>query len=278
MIIANHELNASVFDGVYPYSGITNAIARRKNILKVWVKRGMLKEYVGERVRAGEKYFNLVIIPGELGHSNVFQDSEKCITVPSIVFLERSELLPRDEVVSALGLDSRKKTALIQLGAGNINDIETQAEIVIDTVSRFDNIQVVLASSVIAQRSLKGVRSVKIITDYPLSRYYLGFDFAITAAGYNTVAELTYFGVPSIFIPNLQTGADDQVRRATLAAASGTSLVVHPFSVTRLEECLAVMLDDKKNAEYRKCCLSCLTVNGAESVVAILTQALFGPK
>ena len=45
-------------------------------------------------------------------------------------------------------------------------------------------------------------RRIKRLTDYPNSRFFMGIDGALTATGYNTVHELSYFNVPSIYVPD----------------------------------------------------------------------------
>jgi 2-polyprenyl-3-methyl-5-hydroxy-6-metoxy-1,4-benzoquinol methylase/UDP:flavonoid glycosyltransferase YjiC (YdhE family) len=276
MTLINHDINVFVFDGVIPYSAITKTIQPMKNVRKIWVRRGMLKEGLEERLCDAEKFFDLQIIPGELGQKNAPKDSVRSITVPPIVFLERRELLPREEVIKTLGLDPRKKTVFIQLGAGNINEIEAQIEIIVDTIFQFDGVQVVLANSVIAQTRFSGFENIKIIRDYPLSRYYLGFDIAVSAAGYNTFSELIYFGVPSIFVPNLETVSDDQLARAMISENTGTGLVLHPFSISRMKDYLEILLDDARNGEFRRRCLEECSQNGSEAAARIITEFLFG--
>jgi predicted glycosyltransferase len=274
-IIKNHRINVFVFDGVSPAAGVRKVLQEDKRLRKVWVKRGMLKEGVEKRVESMEQLFHLQIIPGELGQKSVTQDSIRRIIVPPIVFLDRNELLPRKEVINKLELDPAKKTVFIQLGAGNINDTLTPAEIIIDTLQQFNNIQIVYAESIITNNILKLPIKARIIRDYPLSQYYNGFDLAISAAGYNTVAELTYFCIPSIFVPNLDAVSDDQNARATLAETLGTGLLASPLSVAGLKENLLILLDDNKNMEFRERSFAQFNLNGANIAVKMLIDFLF---
>jgi len=275
MTLKNHGINVFVFDGVNPDLGITNAIVRRKNLLKIWVKRGMLKEGLEDRFNVSEKYFDLRLVPGELSQKSITQDSPGRIIVPPMVFLDRNELLPRQDVVEQLGLNPAKKTVFVQLGAGNINDINTQSEIIIETARQFVDVQIVLAESLVSHGKLRYFQDVTTIKDYPLSRYYQGFDIAISAAGYNTVTELAYFGIPSIFIPNLETGSDNQLGRAMIAQQTGTGLLMSPLTASGLKECLEKLLDDTNNAEFRRGCLSLCLVNGSDVAAQVLADFLF---
>jgi hypothetical protein len=275
MILRNHGVNVFVFDGVNIDLGIANAIVRRKNLVKIWVKRGMLKEGLEDRFSESERYFDLRLVPGELGQKSIAQDSAGRIVVPPMVFLDRDELLPRQDVIEQLGLDPSKKTIFVQLGAGNINDINMQSEIIIETARQFSDIQLVLAESLVSHSRLTYFTDVVTIRDYPLSRYYQGFDIAISAAGYNTVIELGYFGVPSIFIPNLETGADDQLGRAMIAQQTGMGTVLNPLKAHGLKQCLEELLDDTHNSEFRKRYLDICPVNGSDVATQVFTDFVF---
>ena len=243
LIMKNHEIDVFIFDGVYPYSGIISATSGNKKLFKVWVKRGMMKEGLEEKTRDLERFFDLRIVPGELGQRDVSRDSAGQIIVPPIIFLKKDELLSRQEVISMLRLDPQKKTVFVQVGAGNVGDMHDQVEVIVDTLRQFESVQVVLADSLIARNAYRGCEGIRIVRDYPLSRYYNGFDVAISAAGYNTFVELIYFGLPSIFIPNLETKSDDQLARASLCEETGTGLVLHSFSSSQLKEYLTILLD-----------------------------------
>ncbi|MFC1964499.1 methyltransferase domain-containing protein [Chloroflexota bacterium] len=275
MVMDNHEINTFIFDGVNPYSGIIDAIVGRKNLLKVWVKRGMMKEGIEERFRIGEKYFDLQLVPGELGQKGIIHDSTERIVVPPIVFLDRKELLPREDVIAKLGLNPTKKTVFVQLGSGNKGDHTTEIEMIIDTLRQFDSVQVVLSQSLISKNDMYTYEDIKILKDYPNSRYYMAFDLAISASGYNTFNELMYFGIPSIFVPSLAAGADDQAGRAMIAQQAGTGLFLSPLTASGLKECLEKLLDDTDNAIIRKRCLNLCSINGSDIAAQVLTNYMF---
>lgn len=273
-IVNNHEINVFVFDGVSAAS-VAPAIARHKSICKVWIRRMLLKEGKEEIYNRKAGLFDLQLVPGELGQESITQDSAGRIIVPPMVFLDRDELLPRQDVIEQLGLNPAKKTIFVQLGAGNINDINTQSEMIIETARQFADFQVVLAESPISHGRFKCFQGVRTVRDYPLSRYYQGFDIVISAAGYNTITELAYFGIPSIFIPNLETGSDNQLGRATIAQQTGTGLLLSPLTASGLKECLEKLLDDTNNAEFRKRHLSLCPINGSDVAAQVLADFLF---
>ncbi len=273
-IVNNHEINVFVFDGVSAAS-VATAIARHESISKVWIRRMLLKEGKEEMFDRHAELFDLQVVPGELSQKSITQDSTGRIIVPPMVFLDRNELLSRKDVIEQLGLNLSKKTIFVQLGAGNINDINTQSEIIIETARQFADVQIVLAESPISHDRLKCFQGIRTIRDYPLSRYYQGFDIAISAAGYNTVTELAYFGIPSIFIPNMETGSDNQLGRAMIAQQTGMGMLLNPLTAFGLKECLEKLLDDTNNAEFRKKYISLCPVNGSDVVAQVLADFLF---
>jgi len=69
---------------------------------------------------------------------------------------------------------------------------------------------------------------LRVIRDYPNSLYIKGFDAAVQAGGYNSYQEMRTFGVPTLFIPNTQTGMDDQVLRCKGAETEGWGVIYDP--------------------------------------------------
>jgi len=274
MIMHDHEINAFIFDGVFPYAGMLDTITRNEDLFAIWVKRGMLKPGVDDRVNKAKKSFDVLIVPGEVGQKNLSRDSSGMIIVPPIVYLDKQELLPREIALDNLGLDPKKKTVFIQPAAGNVKSVITEVETIIDTLKKYDGLQIVLTESIISKTGFSNFKDVRIIRGYPLSIYYLAFDFAICAAGYNTFAEMLYFGIPSIFVPRTEAQSDDQLSRAMICEVTGTGLVLHPFSQQRAEKHIETMLDEEKNAEYRKRCSNQSCINGADVAVSVIKDLI----
>jgi predicted glycosyltransferase len=105
--------------------------------------------------------------------------------------------------------------------------------------------------------------NVRQISYYPLAECWSAFDAAISAAGYNTVAELLHNGIPTIWTP-LSRQVDDQERRAQRVVQSQAGWLVHPYDTETLRSTL-LQLD---NAAARSHCTArakqLVTHNGAE--------------
>lgn len=222
--------NTFVFDGTMPYGGIRRVFSAYPKMKKIWIKRGLyrgneidakLAKFVGD--------FDRIIVPGELASDFQKGALENKFDVDPIVLGERVHLLVRDEACNTLGLDPARRTAYIQLGAGNINDIHGMTVQVIAALGKLAGVQIVLGESPIAKRTISVADECKVISEFPNYRYFNAFDLAVLAAGYNSVYEAMYFGLPAIFFPNLATASDDQMARARIAEREAGAFVFDRF-------------------------------------------------
>ncbi|NUR95557.1 MAG: glycosyltransferase family 4 protein, partial [Kribbellaceae bacterium] len=151
-LIATHRPALVAVDGTVPYNGLLSTSAVHPEITWVWVRRAMWKKGAGQRWIERSTAFDFVLEPGEFGaeadEGPTVAERERVVRVDPIVYLDDDELLTADQARQALGLDKRP-AALLQLGAGNINDISSPiARISRSLADR--GYQVVLAQSPIA--------------------------------------------------------------------------------------------------------------------------------
>ena len=136
--------------------------------------------------------------------------------------MQTTDLDTRDVARTRLGITEDNLSVYVQLGAGKINDIESLLQKVVDVLNKHENVEIVIGESIIGKRiDVTGDR-IRVVQNYPNSKSFNGFDFAIMAGGYNSYHEVISFALPTIFIPNTSTGMDDQVARVK----SGEKLVV----------------------------------------------------
>ncbi|HEX6339274.1 MAG TPA: glycosyltransferase, partial [Jiangellaceae bacterium] len=134
--------------------------------------------------------------------------------------------------------DHAAPTALVTLGAGNINDASSAIRIAVDALQAL-GLKICVTKPEIAERFGVHDEHVHVVSTYPLSRHYNAFDVAVSAAGYNSFHELLRFGVPTLFLPNLDTALDDQRTRARYAADRGWAHCLdkpEPHTVRKLLE------------------------------------------
>lgn len=238
-----HKPATLVFDGTIPYLGLLRVMHSYRRINYVWIKRGLYKNQVDEnRLRHLARGFKTIISPGELAsEKDLAMNDARFHSVGPISLLDKSDLLPSATARQQLRLDPVKPCAYVQLGAGNINGISDVQDRIIALLKR-KGIQVVLGQSPIALDPKPDLRGDSVIVDYPNSKFFAGFDFAVLAGGYNSVCEAVMLGLPAIFLPNTETGADDQVKRVQQARAFGPYEVVTDYKDEEFEKIVDKLL------------------------------------
>ncbi|MBG0562056.1 glycosyltransferase [Actinoplanes aureus] len=249
-----------------PHDGIVAAVAARRDVTWVWVRRPMWRRGTGVEWIEKGGVFDGILEPGEFAaaadEGPTVADRARVHPVEPITYLDRHELVDRRTARAALGLESKRPAALLQLGAGNINDISSPAA----RVTRFlreAGFQVVFAESAIATEPAPEVPGTRLVKLYPISRYLRGLDLVVSASGYNSFHELLAFGVPTVFVPNRETALDDQVSRARFAAAAGAALMVEDPAGADLERVLAQAVRAEVRAELSRRCTEVRFGNGA---------------
>ena len=275
-LIKQHSPQVTVFDGTVPYMGLIEVIKQKPGCKFIWNRRAMWKKTASEKPILREKYFNAVLEPGEFATEFDQGPTQKhkkvAVQVDPIIFLDRDELLSASEAIKHLNLDPQKQHVLIQLGAGNINDISSPLRIALDVLSKNKNIQIAVSESVISESAMTLQDNIIGIKAYPLSKYYRAFDFVISAAGYNSFHELIYFGIPAIFIPNLETAVDDQGARARYADKSGTGLSLPSIDLNGMRNACDCMMDTGFRDKISQSCLDLFPANGAQAAADALKK------
>lgn len=251
-IVDIYSPQAIIFDGAHPYGGVLAGIRQNKETASIWIKREGYKPNVS-RLEQMEKYFDLVIVPMEIGEDYSLKKatSRKKYCNP-IVLLNEEEAHDRETVRKTLGVNEKEYLFYVQLGAGNINhDVYDVYKMVIQCILKKPNHKILLGESIIGKAiDIKDNRVIK-IRNYPNSQYFRGIDFAVSAVGYNTFHELVYFKVPSLFIPNKYTLKDDQVRRAKSMQEKGAGLCLEDINEEKINEAIGYMLQHKNHMKEK---------------------------
>jgi len=222
LVFDTHRPKWFMFDGAFPYRGMLNAIASQPTMEKWWMRRGSLKSNKSAPIDS-VSFFDDIIVPSE---GKAMESSGVEHIVPPIRVMDPEDVWDRNHARSRLALPDDAKAVYVQLGAGRINDIETVLNRVIKVLFSYDNVHIVLGESMLGERIDVKHERLRVIRDYPNSLYIRGFDAAVQAGGYNSYQEMRTFGVPTLFIPNTDTGMDDQVKRCLQAENEGWGLVV----------------------------------------------------
>ena len=251
MILDTHKPKLFMFDGSYPYRGMLNAIRRKPKMKNVWMRRGMFKK--GSKVPIDSiEFFDTIVHPGDAVSSQEEQldHSVEVKHVEPILLIQPKEMLSKDEARSRLGVPQSAQVWYVQLGAGQINDIESEIRVTIEALLEF-NLEcfIVVGESLLGKRVSFSNDRVRILRDYPNAIYFKGFDYSIQAGGYNSFHEMRTSQIPTIFYPNMSTGMDDQLARCKVAEKEGWGVVVEQRHRQFIDDGIAKIttlhLDDK---------------------------------
>lgn len=270
--VATYNPKVIVFDGTYLYSGVVDA-SKALGIPLVWIRRGMWKEDVERnsiQFHSLEKFCDFVIVPGEYANESRALDSSVVKHVAPVVVHQQEELLGRITAREHFNFLPEKKYVLVQLGAGNINDIDdwisTACEEILALGSEWT--PVLLSNPLSSDRQLPP--GAVVVQGFPISLYLKAFDFAVVAAGYNSVQESIASEVPIIAVPNLKTGTDDQHKRAVAIDKAGLGLAVNNLS--ELRESVKKMASPEFRDEIQAAQRSEALPFGAQQIAQILEE------
>ena len=227
LVLETHNPKFFMFDGAFPYRGMLNSIYGREEITRIWMRRGMFRKGSSIPVDSIE-YFDLIVHPGDA--VNVPQSdsihSVETLHIPPITLLSKDEMLSREKSRSRLNLPIDARVTYVQLGAGQINDIDSEIRLTIDALLHYPDMHIVLGESMLGERLDFDHERVHLLRDYPNSMYFNAFDFAVQAGGYNSFHEMRNMGIPTLFYPNMNTGMDDQLARCKIAKDENWGLVL----------------------------------------------------
>jgi len=233
--IATTNPKVIVFDGTFLYAPVVET-SKALGVPLVWIRRGRWKDNVRSRsiqFNSPEKFCDLVIVPGEYANTDSISTSSSVENVAPVVVHEQIELLTRQAALEGFALSSVKKYVLVQLGAGNINDIDDWVSAACDAILSLGEewVPVLLSNPLSSDRQLPS--KAVIIKAFPISLYLNAFEFVLIAAGYNSVQEAIAAEIPFITVPNLKTATDDQLRRALAIDEAGLGIAVSQLADLR---------------------------------------------
>lgn len=275
-VIERFRPRALVFDGVVPYNGFRAARRQFPQLAFVWSRRSMWRPGTSGRWLRRSRWFDLVIEPGEFaatadrGPTAGRTDARR---VRPITLLDRSDLLAREQARAKLGIDHDTTAVLVSLGAGNINDVRSDLDVVVDVVNRRPGWRVYATKAPISRAGRPVTDGFDTISKYPLARYLTAFDAAVVACGYNAYHESILSGTPTVFVPK-ETMTDDQHARASYAGESGLGIAVDEVTPELIGKALDQLTDPATAAEVRQRCLEQYPGNGAAEAMALIENLL----
>jgi competence ComEA-like helix-hairpin-helix protein len=262
-LINEHKPAVVAFDGVSPYSGVRRALASHPDPVSVWIRRGMWRAGTpNKQLQAGDS-FDLVLEPGEFAaaadQGPTVGVRDEALAVSPIVFCDESELLPRAQAETELGLDPNRRHVLIQIGEVPQPDRDFLHQTCANYILQHPETQVAVLESAISEDLVLPPSVIKLAAVYPIALLYRAFDFVISAAGYNSYHELIGFQVPAAFFAAPKM-TDDQQARVRYAAEVGVAVEVGVDPTFALD----VLLDESERVKMSERAREMSFGNGAQ--------------
>ncbi|WP_299132477.1 hypothetical protein [uncultured Amaricoccus sp.] len=274
--IAFHQPAAVIFDGNVPYAGLLAALDDFPGVARIWMRRGMWRQ-PEPTITARAESFHLVMTPGEIAQAaDPGHDTGGDAFVhhlPPILQIPPRQRLGRKLARRLLGLPETAEIALLQLGAGANFDTSLAREMALARLLADPARHVVEIVSPIAPRAVTPVDPRHHLrTVFPAAQYQRAFDFAVSAAGYNSFHEIIAGALPCLFTPNDAPEMDLQEARASYAALAGWALAASARDPYALDRGLRALLDPERRAGLAAGCAAVRSDwNGAEIAARLAT-------
>lgn len=276
-LVEMYEPAVIMFDGTHPYAGLCRTLDRHPEIHRTWQRRGMWREGQGGASLTRSVHFDEVIEPGDYAaayDTGLTAAISEGVTRFSPIRYGRNPL-DRATARRDLGLDPDQTIALVQLGAGQINDVNSLVRSVADRLVGA-GVGVVVAASVLSRAPDIHVDGVHVVQRYPISDYFSAFDMGFFAGGYNSFHEALSLCLPSVFVPNLDTKLDDQGARTRFADEHGLGLNWEGDDRDALEAQVERIVDGNVRARLHEAMADLPAATGGVEVAAHLVERCGG--
>ena len=141
LAITIHRPSIFVFDGSFPYRGMLNSIKNQnRNMLKFWVRRGAIKKDSKGIPVDSIRHFDAIIRPGD-SVSDDFSDETRhnvqIVKTNPILLSHGRDSARRQDIRKMMGVPQDAILCYIQLGAGQINDIDSDLSLVLAAIDEY---------------------------------------------------------------------------------------------------------------------------------------------
>ncbi len=238
----------------------------------VFVFREQRPEHgAGELMQATLRLYDRIVVPhASIDEVGPLPEPKKAIAVGPILIRQRSELLGRDEARERLGVDPDRRLGYVSFGGGGDADAP-DALVLAAQVMKDAGVTPVIGVGALARRSPSIPGSLALPERQPALEVLAAFDAAISGAGYNSVHELLFAGVPSVLVP-FERQVDDQLRRAEQAQSKGAAICCPRLDGPALRQCLDQALDPARAKAMRKSAMKLVPDGGAERAAKAIRE------
>ena len=244
------------------------------NIFDFGFKKVFIYRAVRPEIAAREDFQNIlpsyhsIIIPQEkFAAEPIFPQKveARVFTTGEIMLRNREEILTREEACEQLGLPDTALVCYITAGGGGDAHNETLLKKLSEIADSFKNIHIVFGAGPLYRGQEFRGENRTWFTRYNAMEFFRAFDFAISAGGYNSVYELLYCGIPTIFYPQARL-YDDQAARVEFLKNEGLCLLTDELD--DIFKKIEMLVNDSVRAGFKKRALQKFSQNFAFETAA----------
>ena len=248
------DADCFIFDGGYVHASVYNTLLTR-NLKSIWVRRGLWLATQNNNVALDrEKIFDRVIVPSEAFDelNETYSTGDKVRKVGPIV--DRVDLSSEARGTLRRGLAQKfgrefEQLVVTMLGAGVAADRRAQIQAVAAELDGRDDVLhlIVVWPTAVADPAWFTWRNTRVVKTHRASALTAACDLFISAVGYNSFHEVLYNRVPTLFMGQMNTYMDDQIRRAQAAVDRGLSELIDESDLRQLGMKIGALLDGGNN-------------------------------
>lgn len=276
-MVGFYDPRAILFDGNMPYAALADLRQLCPERRFIWLRRGLWRPEAGKVAIERSALFDMVVEPGEFAADvdRGFTRTRRgeVIQVPPVTLLDPDEILAREAARAELAIPPDATAVAILLGSQNNFDYGEIRRTIAARFSGRPDVVLIEAEWLISENKgsslLPGARS---LSGYPLARLFRAFDFAISAAGYNSFHELLSIGMPAIFVPNENPSMDEQEARAAWAEREGLGVVVRTHQQDRLAWALEALQEPQVATRMRQNAQALPPTNGGAIIAQLIEE------
>lgn len=215
---------------------------RQRNVFVYREQRA--DSFQSDLLAAALPLYDIIVVPHEtLAAVGPLPQAGKAIAVGPILIRERNELKSRRAARRALGLPQEGELIYATFGGGGDPNALRALQLAAAALRERGDVQLIAGVGPLLRDGPEHVAGVHLLRGrFPMLDVLPAFDAAIASAGYNSLHELLFAGVPTAAVPFGRV-LDDQEQRAQALADQGGCLVCTPLTRDSIERAIAQLLD-----------------------------------
>lgn len=275
LVLDNHQPKAFIFDGNYQHFGMIKALSNSDGIFTIEIKRDIKNKSKINENKDSSKSFDVVVQLG-VPFNEHQQDNS---SISNVVYTDPIQLvefedshLSREEVRNQLGLPLDATVVFLQNTENGYKLLGKEMSFILDALELVD-VWIVIGESIVGPRfqNINNDR-IRVIRDYPLTRYYQAFDFTIMAGAFETFHTSVQHSLPAICIPTIGIESESRDRRIENAVDKGFMRIVNGLSKKQLNTVIEDIMDKQTRQDMWDSVIYLHKPNGADQVSGFILE------